>query len=58
MNVAITRARRHLAIIGDSETISAHPFLKRLVAYMEAHAEYLSADQFLEVTTCSAFRCD
>ena len=30
-NVAVTRARRHLAIVGDSETISVNPFLKRMV---------------------------
>ena len=30
-NVAVTRARRHLAIVGDSQTISTNPFLKRMV---------------------------
>jgi ATP-dependent RNA/DNA helicase IGHMBP2 len=42
-NVAVTRARRHLALIGDSATISAHPFLARLAAYCQAHGDYRSA---------------
>lgn len=32
-NVAVTRARRHACIIGDSQTISSHPFLSRMVGY-------------------------
>mgnify|MGYP002883116417 CR=1 FL=1 len=39
MNVAVTRARRHVALIGDSATAGAHPFLKRLLEYCEAHGE-------------------
>ncbi len=39
MNVAVTRARRHVSLIGDSATAGAHPFLKRLVEYCEAHGE-------------------
>lgn len=31
-NVAITRARRHVCCIGDSDTLSRHPFYKRLVS--------------------------
>ena len=43
MNVAVTRARRHCAVVCDSETVSKDPFLARLVAYMEAHGAYVSA---------------
>ena len=32
-NVAITRARRHLALIGDSSTLSHEPFLKGMFDY-------------------------
>ena len=35
MNVAVTRGRRHVALIGDSGTAAAHPFLKRLVEHFE-----------------------
>lgn len=31
-NVAITRARRHACIIGDSDTLARHPFYKTLVS--------------------------
>lgn len=45
MNVAFTRARRHCAIICDSETVSKDPFLASLVAYMESNGSYVSAEQ-------------
>lgn len=45
MNVAFTRARRHCAIICDSETVSKDAFLASLVAYMEEHGSYISVEQ-------------
>ena len=45
MNVAVTRARRHCAIICDTETVSSDAFLARLVQYFEEHGEYVSAAQ-------------
>jgi ATP-dependent RNA/DNA helicase IGHMBP2 len=47
MNVAVTRARRHCAIICDTETVSCDPFLQRLVKYFEEHGEYRSADELI-----------
>lgn len=35
MNVAMTRARMKLVIIGDSETLSHHPFYRKLKAYVD-----------------------
>jgi superfamily I DNA and/or RNA helicase len=46
MNVAITRAKRHSVIVGDSETISKDPFLARLVTYFEENGEYQSAESY------------
>jgi superfamily I DNA and/or RNA helicase len=43
INVAITRARRHLLIIGDSATLCAHPFYERLFSYAQTKAAYVSA---------------
>ncbi|KAF8070908.1 Ighmbp2 [Scenedesmus sp. PABB004] len=43
MNVAVTRARRHVALVCDSETVAKDAFLGRLVAYVEAHGAYESA---------------
>lgn len=46
MNVAVTRARRHCALVCDSETVSSDPFLKRLVDYFSDHGEYASAEGY------------
>ncbi|TBU50784.1 P-loop containing nucleoside triphosphate hydrolase protein [Dichomitus squalens] len=40
LNVAMTRARRHLCIIGDSSTVQhGSPFLKKWMAWLEANAD-------------------
>jgi ATP-dependent RNA/DNA helicase IGHMBP2 len=43
MNVAMTRARKKLIIIGDSATLSRHPFYAGFIAYAEEHDAYKSA---------------
>lgn len=43
MNVAITRARRKLVIIGNGSTIASHPFYKGLWEYAEKNATVESA---------------
>lgn len=48
MNVAITRARRHCALVCDSETVSHDAFLKRLVAWFEERGEYASAQELVD----------
>ncbi len=40
MNVAMTRARRKLLIIGDSATLGGHAFYSRLLEYCEAIGGY------------------
>ena len=42
MNVALTRARRKLLVVGDSATLSAHPFYADLLTYVEAEGRYRS----------------
>ncbi|MFN8433727.1 MAG: AAA domain-containing protein [Anaerolineales bacterium] len=42
MNVALTRAKRKLVVIGDSATITAHPFYEKLVKYFEGIGAYHS----------------
>jgi ATP-dependent RNA/DNA helicase IGHMBP2 len=42
MNVALTRARRKLLAIGDSATLSCHPFYQSMVSYFESIGAYHS----------------
>jgi ATP-dependent RNA/DNA helicase IGHMBP2 len=41
-NVAFTRARRKLIVIGDSATLSNHPFYQQMLTYFEAIGAYSS----------------
>ena len=43
LNVAVTRARRHCAVICNTDTVSNHPFIEHFVDYMEEFGEYRSA---------------
>ena len=40
MNVAMTRARRKLIVIGDSATLAGHPFYARMLEYFETIQAY------------------
>jgi superfamily I DNA and/or RNA helicase len=40
MNVALTRARRKLIVIGDSSTLGGHPFYAALLEYFEQAGAY------------------
>ena len=42
MNVAITRARRKLIVVGDSATLGNNPFFKSLLDYFESVGGYCS----------------
>ncbi len=48
MNVALTRAKRKLIVIGDSATISSIPFYEDFIRYAESVNGYLSAWEFAE----------
>lgn len=43
MNVAMTRARKRLVVIGDSATLGGHPFYEAFVAFTQASGFYRSA---------------
>lgn len=47
MNVAMTRARKKLVVIGDSATISNFPFYNDFINYAENKGSYKSAWEFL-----------
>lgn len=40
MNVAMTRARRKLLVIGDSATLSNHPFYQRMIEHFDKLSAY------------------
>ncbi len=43
MNVAITRARKKLVVIGDSATVARHPFYERFVRHAQETGAWASA---------------
>ncbi len=49
MNVAMTRARKKLVVIGDSGTLSQFPFYADFITYAEQNNAYKSAWEFVSV---------
>lgn len=47
LNVALTRARKKLIVIGDSSTISNNPTYASLLDHIEQHAHYQSAWEYM-----------
>jgi ATP-dependent RNA/DNA helicase IGHMBP2 len=45
-NVAMTRARKKLIMIGDSATLGAHPFYLQLIEYVQEKGFYKSCFEF------------
>jgi len=48
MNVAMTRARKKLIIIGDSATIGNDPFYQQFLDYTDKHGAYRTAWEFMQ----------
>ncbi len=48
MNVAMTRARKKLVVVGDSATLSQFPFYADFIQYAQAHEAYQSAWELME----------
>uniref|UniRef100_A0AAV2L8Q7 DNA-binding protein SMUBP-2 n=1 Tax=Knipowitschia caucasica TaxID=637954 RepID=A0AAV2L8Q7_KNICA len=47
LNVAVTRARRHIAVVCDTQTVQTHPFLKSLVDHMTRRGQVRTAFEYL-----------
>jgi superfamily I DNA and/or RNA helicase len=47
MNVAVTRARRQVTLVGDSECLRRDAFLGRLLQHFEGQGEYISAAELV-----------
>jgi superfamily I DNA and/or RNA helicase len=48
MNVALTRAKRKLIVVGDSATLGVHPFYREFLDYVEKHNCYTSIYELME----------
>jgi ATP-dependent RNA/DNA helicase IGHMBP2 len=48
MNVAMTRARRLLIVLGDSTTLSRHPFYLKFIEYADQHEAHHSAWEWIQ----------
>jgi superfamily I DNA and/or RNA helicase len=47
MNVALTRAKKKLVVIGDSATFGNHPFYKNFLDYVDSIGAHKSAWEFI-----------
>jgi superfamily I DNA and/or RNA helicase len=48
INVALTRAKRHLFVVGDSATLANHAFYARLIEHAQSTGAYRSAWEWSE----------
>jgi ATP-dependent RNA/DNA helicase IGHMBP2 len=46
MNVAMTRARHHLCLVGDSATLANHPFFDEMIQYFQSINAYHSVFEY------------
>jgi ATP-dependent RNA/DNA helicase IGHMBP2 len=49
MNVALTRAKKELVVIGNSETIKSNPFYKNMVLHYEKSGAIHTAWEFIDI---------
>eukprot|EP01038_Epipyxis_sp_PR26KG_P014390 gene14390-19315_t len=48
INVAVTRAKRHVVVICDASTCRHDPFIKSLIDHISEHGEHISALEYLD----------
>jgi len=48
INVAVTRARRHLVVVCDTDTVCHHTFIRSLIEHIVDCGEVRSAEQYLQ----------
>ncbi|XP_018025179.1 DNA-binding protein SMUBP-2 isoform X2 [Hyalella azteca] len=57
LNVAVTRARRHLSVVCDTQTLQQHSFLKTFVEYMLTNARVVRAEH-MDEENCTQISAD
>ncbi|HET9035178.1 MAG TPA: AAA domain-containing protein, partial [Myxococcaceae bacterium] len=55
MNVALTRAKVHAFVVGDSATLGGHPFYAGLIERAQALGGYRSAWEWAEAEDAAKF---
>ena len=58
MNVAITRAKRHIAVICDVNTCSSDSFIRTLLEHIATHGDSRYAEEFVYMTDEELFSAD
>ncbi|XP_060891467.1 DNA-binding protein SMUBP-2 [Labrus mixtus] len=48
INVAVTRARRHITVVCDTQTVQNHPFLKSLILHMTEFGTVRTAFEYIQ----------
>ena len=60
LNVAVTRAKRHCAVICDCETVSKNKFIKGLVDWFDQNGDYRSGTEYIggdiRVVSCESLQ--
>lgn len=57
-NVAITRAKRHLAVVCDTDTVCQSKFIHNLISWMEENGEHRSAVEYAAGGASSEYEAD
>lgn len=50
MNVAMTRAKKMLVVVGDSATVGRHQFYEDFINYTEKHGQYQTAWEYMQLS--------
>lgn len=58
MNVAVTRAKRHIAVICDVNTCSSDSFMRTLLEHIAIHGDSRYAEEFVYMTDEELFSAD
>lgn len=55
INVAVTRAKRHLAVFCDADTCSVDPFMCTLIEHMVSEGDHISAEEYLDYVAAGGY---